>query len=76
MMYLMCLFKVLPHSDIPLDQDLDLPLSPATPLSPGTSSLTGSGRVGIQESKTSGVCVLGLYDAKMNCGGVMICMCC
>ncbi|XP_052240299.1 dystrophin-like isoform X2 [Dreissena polymorpha] len=55
MMYLMCLFKVLPHSDIPLDQDLDLPLSPATPLSPGTSSLTGSGRVGIQESKTSGM---------------------
>lgn len=53
MMYLMCLFKVLPHSDIPLDQNVDLPLSPVTPVTP--ESMSASANVGIQESKTSGV---------------------
>ncbi|XP_053396069.1 dystrophin-like isoform X7 [Mercenaria mercenaria] len=53
MMYLMCLFKVLPHSDIPLDQNVDLPISPVTPITP--ESMSASANVGIQESKTSGM---------------------
>lgn len=57
MMYLMCLFKVLPHSDIPVDHELDISLSPTTPISPTSVSLVGSVNVGIQESKTSGVSV-------------------
>ncbi|WAR08800.1 DMD-like protein, partial [Mya arenaria] len=51
-MYLTCLFKVLPHTDIPTDPDRDISLSPTTPISPG--SFSKSMNIGIQESKTSG----------------------
>ncbi|XP_052810329.1 dystrophin-like isoform X2 [Mya arenaria] len=52
-MYLTCLFKVLPHTDIPTDPDRDISLSPTTPISPG--SFSKSMNIGIQESKTSGM---------------------
>ena len=55
MMYLMCLFKVLPHSDIPTDHNLDIAVSPTTPISPTSISLVGSANIGIQESKVSAV---------------------
>ena len=56
MMYLMCLFKVLPHSDIQPVSESDLPLSPISPLSP-ESEITASVSSSLLESaKQSGVC--------------------
>ena len=55
MMYLMCLFKVLPHSDIRPVSESDLPLSPISPLSP-ESEITASVTSNLVESaKQSGV---------------------
>lgn len=49
LMYLMCLFKVLPHTDIPTDADGELSLSPTTPKSPS------SAKNAFQEFKSSNV---------------------
>ena len=58
MMYLMCLFKVLPHSNIRPVSESDLPLSPISPLSP-ESEITASVSSSLVESaKQSGVCRL------------------
>ena len=55
MMYLMCLFKVLPHSDIPPVDESDLPLSPTSPLSPETEITQSVSASFVESSRQSGV---------------------
>ena len=57
MMYLMCLFKVLPHSDIPPVDESDLPLSPMSPLSPEAEITQSVSASFVEASRQSGVSV-------------------